>query len=261
MASVTDRTASPAPVRAARALALAATAVVALAAPLAMAAPAAAHSSLVSTTPESGAGEPSVVDALPGEVSLTFSDDLTPPQQPGDGSTAIAVYDETCEDAGLVIADPGNADTRDCRDYADGHAVVDGPTVTQAIDVADAPAGTYTVVWRVLYNDGHVGSQAFTFVAEQAASDAAQTPQPLPTDTAAPAAPESDAPQTDEASADAAATPSDAPTAETEAPADEGAPTGLTLGITGAVIGVLLVALIIWLIVRARSGSGGSAEA
>lgn len=261
VACVTDRTAPPARVRAARALAIAAAAAVALIAPLAAAAPAAAHSSLVSTTPESGSGDATVVETLPEEVSLTFSDDLTPPQQAGDGSTAIAVYDETCEDAALLIADPGRADTRDCRDYAVGDPTVDGPTVTQAIDVADAPSGTYTVVWRVLYGDGHPDSQMFTFVAEQAATDAPQTPQPLPTDTAAPAAPESDAPATDEAASDADATPSPGPADETEAPADEGAPTGLLLGIAGAVIGVLLLALAIFAVVRARRGSGGSTEA
>jgi methionine-rich copper-binding protein CopC len=128
-----------------------------------------------------------VIESLPDHVSLTFSDDLTPPlpaeqQQGGESTTQIRVYDETCTDAALLIADPGHADTRDCTDYADGEAAVDGPTVSVAVNNVGAPAGVYTVVWQVVYGDGHADSQMFTFTAESAVA-AEQSPSATPSAT------------------------------------------------------------------------------
>ncbi|WP_221583928.1 copper resistance CopC family protein [Microbacterium sp. G2-8] len=224
---MTERTTPLPRSRTRRALALAALIGAAFVAPLAIAAPAAAHSSLVSTTPETDGS----VGSPPAEVTLTFSDDLTQPASPGDGTTDVAIYDESCEDAGLIIANPGTADTRDCRDYADGDPVVDGPRVTQAVDTADAPAGTYTVIWRVLYGDGHADSQMFTFTAEQPTS-----PEVTPT-----------------------ASPTDAPQDPTESAApseDSGDDAGLSapvvIAIVSGIVLLLLVAFIVWMIVRSR---------
>jgi len=228
-----------------RSLSIAALAVAAFAAPLAVAAPAAAHSELISTTPEGDLpDQPSVVDVLPDEVSLTFSDDLTPPlpeeqQANGESTTQIRVFDETCTDAGLLIADPGNADTRDCTNYATGEAQVDGPTVSTALDAAGAPAGQYTVVWQVVYADGHAGSQMFTFSAESAAP--AATPTATPSETAEPT------PSADPSDAPAQADPSDA--AE---PVDSGMSTPVILSIVGGVIVVAILIFIITMIVRSR---------
>ncbi|WP_162621866.1 copper resistance CopC family protein [Microbacterium suaedae] len=228
--------------RAARALVAALVAGAALLAPFAVAAPAAAHSSLVSTTPETDG----TVAALPAEVSLTFSDDLTEPlpedqQAGGRSNTQVQVYDASCEDAGLLIADPGHADTRDCTDYASGNAVVDGPTVTQALDNANAPAGVYTVVWQVVYGDGHADSQMFTFTAESAAA----TPSPEPTSTPDPTS--SPAPS----EVPSAPTETDAPDASAP-PADSGLGTPAIIAIVGGIVVLALIAFIVTMIVRAR---------
>ena len=229
-----------------RGLALCTLAAAALLAPLAVAAPAAAHSDVVATDPAADTpDQQSVVDQLPDSVSVTFSDDLTPPQRTGDESTTqIRVFDETCEDAGLLIADPGRADVRDCTDYATGDAVVEGPRVTQQVDNAGAPAGIYTVVWQVVYGDGHPFAQMFTFTAENAASPATPTATPTatpadPDETAAPSAdPTGDA----EPSGDAAA-PDDA---------DPGLSTPVVVAIAGGIVVLALVAFIVVMIARSR---------
>ncbi|WP_197517474.1 copper resistance CopC family protein [Microbacterium karelineae] len=251
---MTLRDSRPPRSRATRTLAGAALAA-ALLAPLSAAAPAAAHSNLISTTPEGDSpDQQSVIEVLPPEVSLTFSEDLTAPlpadqQKDGESNTQIQVYDSSCEDAGLLIADPGRADTRDCTDYATGDAVVDGPTVTQALDVAGAPAGTYTVVWQVVYGDGHADSQMFTFTTEDAAEDPAEATEE-PTDPDPTQAPEE--------------TPSAAPSEAPDEPAETGSPDAtapsddagigapVVIAIVGGVVVLALIAFIVVMIVRAR---------
>ncbi|WP_155049052.1 copper resistance CopC family protein [Microbacterium sp. ZXX196] len=220
----------------------------ALLAPLAAATAASAHSTLEETSPASE----SVVSELPAEVSLTFSDDLTPPASPGDGTTDIAVFDATCEDAGLLIADPGRADTRDCRDYADGAPVVSGRTATQALDPEGAPAGEYTVVWRVLYGDGHADSQLFTFEATSAWAPAAT---PSASETAAPSETTSPAESAQPSETPSATTSlSESPTPEAAAP-EEDASAGIVIAIVAGVVVLALIALVVWLIVRSRRAS------
>lgn len=234
-----ERLSRPSRRRLPRTLAVAALGAAALLAPLAVAAPAAAHSSIVATTPETDGTEPQ----LPAEVSVTFSDDLTPPlpseqQQGGESNTQIRVYDATCEDAALEIANPGTGDTRDCRDYATGDAVVDGPTVTQAIDTTDAPAGAYTVIWQVVYGDGHADSSMFTFTAEEAAAPAAtEAPTATPSESASPATP-------DPADTEAATT----------APDDAGSGIGApaVIAIVGGVLVLAIIVVIIVMIARSR---------
>jgi len=242
-----------------RALSVAAIGAAALILPLAIAAPASAHSQLVSTDPTGdGPNGDSVIDALPDSVSLTFSDDLTPPlpaeqQQDGESTTQIRVYDETCTDAALLIADPGHADTRDCTDYAVGEATVDGPTVSTEVDNADAPAGAYTVVWQVVYGDGHADSQMFTFTAENAVSaEATPTSEPTaaPSETQAP----SETPSADPSSDVQTADPS--PSTETETPSvlKDNSPlsTAAVVAIVGGGLVLLLVIFIVIMIARAR---------
>ncbi|MGI6878456.1 copper resistance CopC family protein [Microbacterium sp. gxy059] len=249
---MTDRSA----LRRRRGPALAALAVAFLAALAGPASPASAHSTLIGTSPETEG----VVESLPSEVSLTFSEDLIAPTAPGDGTTDVVVYDATCEDAALLVANPGEADTRECRDYASGDPVVAGPVVTQAIDASDAPAGEYTVIWRVLYADGHADSQLFVFTAEQGVSAAEAEDADAGEDQA-------EAPDADGSGASAEQGDDDPrsdasdETSASEAPADEaqdeaGDATPWLIG--GAVVVVALVAIgIAWRTIRRRRGSDG----
>lgn len=102
------------------------------------AAPAAAHASLIGTTPASEA----VLAEAPPEVVLTFSEEVAT------SSDSIRVLDPDgdradLDDLGSRPADPGAA-------YG----------VTLA---ADLPDGTYTVAWQVVSADSHPISGAYTF--------------------------------------------------------------------------------------------------
>lgn len=99
--------------------------------------PAAAHNVLTGTTPTSG-GQ---VGATPRSVVLTFD-------QP-----AVAMGTQV-----LVTGPSGQVQTGPPR-------LVDN-TVTQDLQ-GGAPAGTYTVAWRVISADGHPVSNTFTFTSTQ----------------------------------------------------------------------------------------------
>ncbi|HEY1135266.1 MAG TPA: copper resistance CopC family protein [Nocardioides sp.] len=98
---------------------------------VALAAPAQAHASLVSSSPEGGAS----VATVPAEVSLTFSQEVRAP-------------------AYVVLTSPSG-------DLADGDPVIDGDTVTQA--VTPGPAGSYSLTFRVVSADGHPITGEVTF--------------------------------------------------------------------------------------------------
>lgn len=249
MTSETRSSASPAT----RRLAILAIAAAALVAPFAAAAPAAAHSSVVGSSPEGAAtGEPGSIDALPDAVSVTFSDDLTVPlpadQQQGDESnTQVRVFDSTCaavteidEDSLVGLGDGAI----DCHDYADGEAVVDGPTISQQVDAGGAPAGEYTVVWQVVYGDGHPDGGSFTFVADEAVH-AGTVPD---ADDETPAAEEQTAAPDDELADDAAS-----------ASGEPGLSTPAIIAIVGGVVVLALIAFLIIMIARSRrsSSNGG----
>ena len=121
-------------------------AIVAAAFVLIPAAAAQAHDVLVGTDPADG----SVVAAVPATVGLTF--DHTP----------IAI--------GSVVRVQDATGT----DYADGPVAIVDNHVTQALK-SDAPAGKYTVVWRVVSADGHPIEGTFAFTAG-GANTAAGTP-------------------------------------------------------------------------------------
>lgn len=101
-----------------------------------LAAPAQAHDVLESSDPANGSSVP----AVPGRIGLTF--DHTPM---GIGSV-IQVLDGTG------------------TDQADGAVTIVDNHVTQAVK-AGAPAGKYTVIWRVASSDGHPIEGTFTFTA------------------------------------------------------------------------------------------------
>jgi hypothetical protein len=144
-----SHTTSPRSLR--RALTAAAAAVLLTAGGLLVAAPANAHDELVSTDPAADAA----VDALPAQLTLTFSGELATDA----GATELAVTDA----AGASLAD--------------GDPVVEGTTVTQAL--TGAASGAITVLWKVVSSDGHPisGQYAFTVTAPP-------TPTPTPTATA-----------------------------------------------------------------------------
>ena len=102
---------------------------------LAVPAAAQAHDVLEKTTPADG----TTVEHLPGDVSLVFS------QQPLEIGLQV------------VITGPSG-------DAAEGLATIQGREVRQAISSA-APAGEYTVAYRVTSDDGHPISGSFRFFA------------------------------------------------------------------------------------------------
>lgn len=101
-------------------------AVVALAAVLAVASPAAAHDELVGSSPAAGAD----LTEAPAEVTLTYSAAIM-----AEGAT-VAVFDASG------------------RNWAEGDPVIDTNTLTAPL--ADGlPAAGYVVEWRVVSSDGH----------------------------------------------------------------------------------------------------------
>jgi methionine-rich copper-binding protein CopC len=179
---------------------------------------ASAHDALVSSSPEAD----STVETLPSELTLTFSAKLIT----GDGATEVVVTD----------AD-GNSVT-------DGEPTVDGAIVTQPLK-AEAAAGEYHVIWKVVSSDGHPTSEEFFFTVS---TGSVSTPTPAATPTTAPA--------TAAPSPDSAATPD---ATATPAP-DAGASSGASAWIWALSIGgiVVIAALMVWYSVRARRNASGT---
>lgn len=115
---------------------------------------ASAHDALTASSPEAD----STVDVLPAEITLTFSADLIT----GEGATEVQVTDA----AGTPVTD--------------GAAVTEGPTVTQPL-VAEAEAGTYHVVWKVVSSDGHPTSGEYFFTVTNSTLPTTE-PTPAPTE-------------------------------------------------------------------------------
>ncbi|MGN7967215.1 copper resistance protein CopC [Microbacterium sp. 22179] len=115
---------------------------------------ASAHDALTASSPEAD----STVDVLPAEITLTFSADLIT----GEGATEVQVTDA----AGSPVTD--------------GAAVTEGPTVTQPL-VAEATAGAYHVVWKVVSSDGHPTSGEYFFTVTNSTLPTTE-PTPAPTE-------------------------------------------------------------------------------
>lgn len=137
-------------------LGAAATALLAALALVLLASPAYAHDELIGSDPASGAQ----VDALPAEITLTFSGVLL--DEPG--ATEVVVTDAAGND--LTASDP----------------VLDGTRLTQPLQ-GDA-AGEVTVIWRVVSSDGHPVSDQFTFTVGDGSAVAPTGTAPSPTETA-----------------------------------------------------------------------------
>lgn len=154
--------------------ALLAAALLAVAAVLLPALPAAAHDELISTDP----GADAVLDALPPQITFSYSA-------------------EVLTDAGATVVEVTDASG---ASLTDGAPQVSGTEVTQAL--AGTASGAVTVKWRVVSSDGHPIDGEFGFTVPAAA----------PTPSAAPTAPTATPTPTPTASASAASTPSDEPT-------------------------------------------------
>lgn len=124
---------------------LAAMLLVVLMTALGSASTASAHDELVGSNPESG----SSVEQLPGAIELTFSN------VPSGIGSEVEVLDET----------GGN--------WAEGDVAIVDRVASQPLR-AGAPAGEYTVNWRVVSSDSHPIEGTFTFTA--AAGGTAQSP-------------------------------------------------------------------------------------
>jgi methionine-rich copper-binding protein CopC len=113
--------------------------------------PAQAHDELVSTNPADRA----TVAVMPAQIVLTFA--------------------EAAEKVGsqVIVKGPGG-------DVAVGTPVFSGVTVTQAVQPG-APAGSYTVLWRVTSDDGHPVSGTFGFTAAAAAATSSSASAPAST--------------------------------------------------------------------------------
>ena len=128
---------------------------------LIVAAPASAHDELVSTDPAADA----VLDALPAQLTLTFSGEL----ETDPGATELQVTDA----AGASLAD--------------GDPLAEGTVVTQPL--SGAASGVVTVLWKVVSSDGHPISGEFAY-----SVPTAPTPTPTPTATATATASPSETP-------------------------------------------------------------------
>lgn len=158
------------------------TVLLAAAALLIPALPAAAHDELIGTDPASDA----VLETLPEQITLSYSADVLTDA----GATVIEVTDA----AGTALTD--------------GAPEVSGSEVTQAL--AGPASGTVTVQWRVVSSDGHPIDGEFAFsvpestptptpsatpsasataAASEAASPAATTEVTIPLESDAPASP------------------------------------------------------------------------
>lgn len=186
---------------------------------------ASAHDSLTASSPEAD----STVDTLPTELALTFSAKLID----GDGATEVVVTDAS-----------GTAVT-------DGPATVNGAIVTQPL-VAEAAAGEYTVLWKVVSSDGHPISEEFSFSVANS-TESTSTPEPTSESTAEPTAEPTAAAPTATAGPGTDVSPS--PEAE------ETSPSTVMIWVL-AIAGVLvIVGIIVWLVIRGRRGPGATDSA
>lgn len=177
---------------------------------------AAAHDTLIESNPAAD----SSIETLPAELTLTFSAALIP----GEGSTEVAVTDAAGESV------------------TDGDAILDGALVTQPL-VAEADAGEYHVLWKVVSSDGHPTSGEFRFTVTTSTLASPEEPQESPTaeSTVAPA------PETT-----ASAVPADDPNMAAESSFSPGWLIG------GAVVLIIIVILLIVLLRRRKPSDSES---
>jgi copper resistance protein C len=134
---------------------------------LAAAGPASAHDSLVSSSPADG----QTVATVPDSIVLTMNE------------AAVAVGTR------VVVSGPDG-------EVQQGRPRLSKNTVEQALEPS-APAGRYTVTWRVTSADGHPVSGTFSFTASAAAAPTSSGPPSSAPGTASASAPTTAPGQTD----------------------------------------------------------------
>ncbi|MGA0119506.1 MAG: copper resistance CopC family protein [Candidatus Nanopelagicaceae bacterium] len=109
--------------------------------------PASAHTSLVSSLPESGA----VLNEVPSKVRLKFNEDLLLVDTKNPNRI------EVINGIGQVVS---------------GMTMVDGPEIYTPLDLSFEPSGEYTVKYRVVSADGHPieGEYQFTVASPEVIS-------------------------------------------------------------------------------------------
>ncbi|KQQ64510.1 copper resistance protein CopC [Microbacterium sp. Leaf320] len=177
---------------------------------------ASAHDSLLASSPEADG----TVETLPTELTLTFSAKLID----GEGATEI------------VVTDPAGSPV------TDGAPTLNGAVVTQPL-AAEAPAGAYHVVWKVVSSDGHPTSGEFDFtVTTGTESIATAEPTASPT-TAEPTPAATAGPGTD----------------ATAAPEESDSSPATTMIWVLAIAGVLvIVGIVVWLVIQGRRPRGST---
>ncbi|WP_298043038.1 copper resistance CopC family protein [uncultured Citricoccus sp.] len=198
-------------------LAVLAALVLALLGPLS---PAAAHDVVTGTNPSDG----QALETAPEAIEVSFS------------NTPLALG------AVILVEDAQGAD------WTTGEVQIDGNSAAQPLR-PDAPAGEYTVTWRVVSSDSHPieGSFDFTVTGTEAPASPSGAPvtapaQPVPT----------------------ASEPSQAePTAETgaEQPGAEEPASGFPVGfviVLAAILALALVIVVATLLARRRAGATGT---
>ncbi|MGO1523646.1 MAG: copper resistance CopC family protein [Nesterenkonia sp.] len=202
------------------------------------AAPAAAHDTLIGSTPEADA----VLDESPEEIVLEFS---------GEGLTT----GESVPNTIWVTGEDG--------ERWDGETETDGPTMSTELPES-LPNGEYEVLYHAVYSDGHSEELDFTFEVDAAEVEDEAEDEPTQEQTADTAAPESAAdggeeseePGTEESAAEESAAAEETDAEETSvdssAAEDKGEgqfPVAMVLGIGGGVLVLIVVAM---LLVRRR---------
>lgn len=234
----TSRTSTTGRQRAGRITALSATAALGLAVTT-MAAPAWAHDSLLSSTPEADA----VLEQSPEEITLEFS---------GGGLTTGEAITNVIE-----VSDEGGENW-------EGETEIEGSTMSTELP-EELPGGDYTVAYRVVYSDGHAEESSFDFeVADTAPEPTPEASAPTEPSTETEAETESDA----ESETESAAPAEDDDVAEATT-ADSGQPDEPVAGdaasdtqqnpglpvwavVVGAVVVVGLLAAIVMAVLRGR---------
>lgn len=200
------------------------------------ASPAAAHDTIEGSNPADGA----TVATVPASVTLTFD------EQPQNFAPVIQVTGP------------------DGTDWADGTPTVAGTDVSVPVK-SGAPAGAYTVAYRIVSSDGHPVTGELTFTAEAAAAGAApasSAPSSSAPASSAPAASSSAAGPSSTPGSSSASSSSTAPSSALVSPAAAASDSGS--GIPGWLIAIMVLvvaaggALVAVLVRRARGGSSAT---
>lgn len=176
---------------------------------------ASAHDALIGASPAAD----SSVETLPAELTLTFNAQLID----GEGATEVVVTDA----AGASVTD--------------GAATVDGSVVNQPL-VAEADAGQYHVIRKIVSSDGHPTSGEFFFTVNTGSRSATATAEPSATPTSS-------------ATAEASAAPEPTASPAPDTAAEDGMPAWAWVLIGAGVLATAAAA--VWGTARAR-GKGGA---